>query len=516
MTSNNVQLSPMMGIDATQGAGWYNRLSKGVAGCLAVLAAVCCLAAGPAAAQDMRKAYQDLEKKKQEMAQQAARELTLAKAAAREKAMSIKRDKAALQNAIAGLKAANQNLAGENEGLAKKIIRLREAGEKLSVELAESRAVNKELAGFVNTYAKDLKALLVQSQSSGLARERDRFLAPVINQERFWSMDDLTRMADILFEEISISGQVRMTRGPIIDRQGKDRMADILTLGNFTGIYILHTEAGAVQEMGFLLYSDASQRFFALSKLPSDRLRAQIAAYLDGSSASVPVDMSKGGALRQLVHQLDLAEQVPKGGPIVWPILAILAVALLILLERLFFFARRRVGVEPFMARIRGYVDQEDWDGCHTFLTKQKQRLIPRVLLAALPFRDHSRQDMENALQEAILGEIPAIERFLSTLGMLAAIAPLMGLLGTVTGMINTFHVITYYGAGDPRMMSGGISEALVTTMLGLSVAIPIMLCHTLLSRRVETQISRMEEKAVAFVNLVFKARNECRPGITP
>ena len=140
----------------------------------------------------------------------------------------------------------------------------------------------------------------------------------------------------------------------------------------------------------------------------------------------------------------------------------------------------------------------------------RKKALIPKVLLKALPFKDRSRSDMENALQEAILGEIPAIERFLSTLGMLAAIAPLMGLLGTVTGMINTFHTITYYGTGDPRMMSGGISEALVTTMLGLAVAIPIMLCHTLLSRMVETQISRMEEKAVSFVNMVFKARNEC------
>jgi biopolymer transport protein ExbB len=90
---------------------------------------------------------------------------------------------------------------------------------------------------------------------------------------------------------------------------------------------------------------------------------------------------------------------------------------------------------------------------------------------------------------------------------MLAAIAPLLGLLGTVTGMINTFHVITYYGTGDPRMMSGGISEALVTTMLGLSVAIPIMLCHTLLSGKVENLIGQMEKKAVSFVNTLFKAR---------
>ena len=118
-----------------------------------------------------------------------------------------------------------------------------------------------------------------------------------------------------------------------------------------------------------------------------------------------------------------------------------------------------------------------------------------------------SRDDMENALQEAIINKIPRLESFLSTLGMLAAIAPLLGLLGTVTGMINTFHTITYYGTGDPRMMSGGISEALVTTMLGLTVAIPIMLAHTLLTRKVETEIAMMEEKAVAFVNTIFKTR---------
>jgi biopolymer transport protein ExbB len=121
-----------------------------------------------------------------------------------------------------------------------------------------------------------------------------------------------------------------------------------------------------------------------------------------------------------------------------------------------------------------------------------------------MDFRTKTRTDMENALQEAILREIPPLERFLSTLGMLAAIAPLMGLLGTVTGMINTFHTITFYGTSDPRMMSGGISEALVTTMLGLCVAIPIMLCHTLLSRWVETMIATMEEKGVAMVNAFF------------
>jgi biopolymer transport protein ExbB len=129
------------------------------------------------------------------------------------------------------------------------------------------------------------------------------------------------------------------------------------------------------------------------------------------------------------------------------------------------------------------------------------------VLAAGIGSRQQNREEMENALQEAILREIPPLERFLSTLGMLAAIAPLLGLLGTVTGMINTFHSITMYGTGDPRMMSGGISEALVTTMLGLAVAIPIMFSNTLLTRHVENVIAQMEEKAVSLVNLVYKSR---------
>ena len=102
---------------------------------------------------------------------------------------------------------------------------------------------------------------------------------------------------------------------------------------------------------------------------------------------------------------------------------------------------------------------------------------------------------------------MPRLERFLAILAIFGAIAPLLGLLGTVTGMIDTFRVITLYGTGDPRMMSGGISEALITTELGLAVAIPIMLFHTFLSRRVDHLVGDMEEKAVALTNIIQKDR---------
>jgi biopolymer transport protein ExbB len=149
-----------------------------------------------------------------------------------------------------------------------------------------------------------------------------------------------------------------------------------------------------------------------------------------------------------------------------------------------------------------------DWQGCKSICARYTGKPVARVVAAGLEYCHMQREAMENALQEAILREIPPMERFLSTLGMLAAIAPLLGLLGTVTGMIDTFHVITRHGTGDPRMMSGGISEALVTTMLGLSVAIPIMLSHTLLNRAVDKRIGQMEEKAVALINIVHKIRD--------
>ena len=94
-------------------------------------------------------------------------------------------------------------------------------------------------------------------------------------------------------------------------------------------------------------------------------------------------------------------------------------------------------------------------------------------------------------------------------LAVLGAVAPLLGLLGTITGMIETFRVITVHGAGDPRLMSGGISEALVTTEIGLGVAIPVLLVHTWLKRRADHVIGDMEEQAMHLVNTIDRQRRE-------
>jgi biopolymer transport protein ExbB len=369
-------------------------------------------------------------------------------------------------------------------------------------KLGEASSEIRELVGFVRVSARDLEGNLNQSPQSAFFPDRAEILEAIKNEQKFPNMADIEQMATLLFEEIALSGAVSVRKGTIVDRNGTEVEADILVLGNFTVAY------RHLSEVGFLLYSDTSKRFFALSKLPGYGIQKRIASYMDGQSDYSPLDISRGGALRQLTHQLSMMEQIPQGGPIVWPIMLILILGVLIVLERGVFLYRYGINADKFMQCISESISRSKWDECKTMCMKHETKAIPKIILAGLQARELDRPDMENALQESILREIPRLEKFLSTLGVLAGIAPLLGLLGTVAGMIETFHVITYFGTGDPRMMSGGISEALVTTMLGLSVAIPLMLCHTLLSRRVDTITAQMEEKAVSFVNTVFAHRN--------
>jgi len=452
---------------------------------------------------DMRVSRIEAAEKKAAVLEKAALEKKHAQAEAKAMRQDIIADKKKLEYALSELRKQNLQLETTNRLLETEYAELTLREETLNSDLKEIEGDVRELAGFVRVNARDLEVLLQQSQQSVFVKNRSKALQPLTAQTHFPRMDDIRSMVDLYFDEITLSGEVRIKKGPLINRTGKETTGDILVLGNFSSAYRLPDETG------FLLYSDQSQRFFALSKLPSRRQLNQIRTYMSGQAEAAPIDISRGSALRQFAHKLSLWEQIPRGGPIVWPILGIAVLAGLIILERTVYLLRKNVNAERFANIVCIHAARHEWDECQRLCELKKKKPLARVLSAGLKGHRMSREDLENVLQEAILNEIPRLERFLSTLGMLAAIAPLLGLLGTVTGMINTFHVITYFGTGDPRMMSGGISEALVTTMLGLSVAIPIMLSHTLLSRKVETMIARMEEKSVTLVNTIFKSRGD-------
>lgn len=466
-------------------------------------AAIFLILASSVHAEDMRAKEMEAREKKAALLEKAKLEKESALKEAQESKEQILADREAMISAIAKFKKKRKILEEQNNKLKARMTALTTRQKELLARVREVEGAVRELVGFVRMNAKDLDVLLRQSLQSAFVENRGKALKPIMNQVEFPGMDEIRAMVDLLFDEITRSGEVKIAEGPFVNRSGEEISGKILTLGNFSAAYRI------LEETGFLLYSDTSRGLFALSKLPPNRMVKKINAYMNGESEDVPIDISKGAALRQLTHRLSLVEQIPKGGPIVWPIIAIAVLAFLIVLERVRYLLRTNIDIERFVDTLHGFATRWEWDKCAALCEQERKKSIPKVLLAGINNRNMSREDLENVLQEAILNEIPKLERFLSTLGMLAAIAPLLGLLGTVTGMINTFHVITYYGTGDPRMMSGGISEALVTTMLGLSVAIPIMLSHTLLSRKVENIIAQMEEKAVTFVNTLFKLEKE-------
>jgi biopolymer transport protein ExbB len=456
----------------------------------------------PVYAQDMRQIQVQAREARQALTQKAEAEKKAAEATAAESRARILADRKSLEEAIRPLEARNRQLNENIQALSAEINSLTEKEQELTRQLADTDAVVRELVGVARINAKDIDTLISQNLQTAFLSGDIAFLEAIAGQSRFPDMDAMQAMADLLDAAIQASGEVSLRRGVIVDRAGADIEAEILAIGNFTAAYRIDGE------VGYLNYSPAGRQLFALSRLPSARVQKQIAAYMDGQGASVPLDVSRGGALRQLTHELSLWQQIPKGGPIVWPIVAIFALGVLIAIDRAVFLLRRRLDADALMNRIERLAGEGRWKDCEASCTLLSGKPVARVLRAGLACCHMQREELENALQEAILREIPAMERFLSTLGLLAAIAPLLGLLGTVTGMIDTFHVITQHGTGDPRMMSGGISEALVTTMLGLSVAIPIMLVHTMLSRTVENRIGQMEEKAVALVNIADRYRS--------
>ena len=457
----------------------------------------------PILAQDMRAVQIEAQEARAALAEKAAAEKAAAEKAAAESQARILQDRNALTKAIAELEAANQKLDQQVESLKKESQDLDQHEKALSESLAQTDSMINELVGVIRINAKDVDSLINQNLQTALEENPTLFLETISQNQRFPGMDDVRALADGLRAQIAAAGEVVFRKALIVDRAGREVEADVLLLGPFTAAYRIGSE------VGFCNYSATGRKLYALSRLPDSRMQKQLRRYINGKSDAVPMDISRGGALRQLTHELKLWEQIPKGGPIVWPILIILAVGILIILERVIFLLRKKLDADKLVQTIEAHTTENDWLACEKVCDSHPNIPVARVLKSGLECCQMQREEMENSLQEAILREIPPMERFLSTLGMLAAIAPLLGLLGTVTGMIDTFHVITLHGTGDPRLMSGGISEALVTTMLGLTVAIPLMLSQTLLSRAVDKKIGEMEEKAVALVNVIHKNRGK-------
>lgn len=444
-----------------------------------------------------------------EAARKAAADREAAMKEAREAEARILEDREALVAEVERLEAQQATLESSFDSLTTHVNDLEKEKSRLVALWDERKADFEEIQGNIRFVAREVDGLLRQSMTSAIAPDRIDEVTPILRERYFPDIEDVSTLAIVLLDEARRSGEVHLLRdGSFEGRDGTQQTGTILRLGSFSAAY------RSAQETGFLEYSIQERNFAALAELPPRGMRRQINHYLDGQTDAVPVDFSGGLALRQLTEGVRFTEQIRAGGPIVYPILLIALIALAIIVERSIYLHKVYLNTDRIMGHVSELATRRDWLECEKLVHESKSSKIPviRVLQAGLAARHEHRETMESVLQEAILRELPNLERFLSVLSVLGTIAPLLGLLGTVTGMITTFHVITLHGTGNPRIMSGGISEALVTTMLGLGVAIPIMLLHAVLSRRVHYLVGDMEEKAVALVNTLQREQVRREP----
>ncbi len=201
-----------------------------------------------------------------------------------------------------------------------------------------------------------------------------------------------------------------------------------------------------------------------------------------------------------------MLELIKSGGWMMIPILICSVVSLAIILERFWSLQARKVAPRHLVAQIYHMKKNNRLD-TQAIKTLRAQSPLGRVLAAGLANLNHSREVMKEAIEESGRHVVHHLERYLSTLGTIASISPLLGLLGTVIGMIKVFTVITAQGVGNPSLLAGGISEALVTTAAGLTVAIPSLMAHRYFRRQIDEHVIAMEQEAIKLVEVMHGQR---------
>ncbi len=450
--------------------------------------------AAAAPAQDIREALQKAE------ADRAA--------AGREALQATERilaDQARLVAVVDSLEARQAALEAELRDLASRQQSATQRRDRLAEQWSREELSFRELSGNVRVAARDLESLLRGSPLSATAPDRLDTLEAMLREGYFPDLDDISNLAAASLDELRRSGEVAVREGTFGGRDGRDTTGEIIHFGRFGTVYRND------DELGFLLWNPDGQRLVALPEPAEAGIRRQLSGYLAGETGLAPIDLSGGPALRQIARKPSLLAQLREGGPIVYPLALLALAALLVVVWKVLHLQRIHAGTHRIMEPANAEAAAGRWERAQELVSDAVCRRSPvaRVVRAGLDVRHEAREIQESVLQEAILHELPLLQRGLALLAVSGAVAPLLGLLGTVTGMIETFRVITLHGTGDPKLMSGGISEALVTTEVGLAIAIPVMLAHTWLKRRVDHVIGEMEEQAVHLVNTIDRQRED-------
>ena len=228
------------------------------------------------------------------------------------------------------------------------------------------------------------------------------------------------------------------------------------------------------------------------------------------ATIAIPLDVLQNKAIKNSItdaKELTWTEEFKaffkKGGIVMYPLSLVAIIAFLLFLERFIMLSYRGHLGRRFTKKMDALVAEKKYEDAANLCLK-KETSLAMVLFAVLNKVNDTRENAERSLQEALLREQPKLERRMGLLAAMGTIAPLLGLLGTVTGIITLFTVITEVGTYDARVLAGGISEALVTTEMGLVIAIPVMILHGLLSEKIEKITSELYVQSTSLMNKVF------------
>ncbi len=352
---------------------------------------------------------------------------------------------------------------------------------RLDAELQERLGDLKELFGVVQQATGDARGEFVNSLTQVQFSERVDFLDGLGRKlgqtSELASMEDMERLWAELLNEMVESGKVVTFNTDVITAAGGIENRSVTRVGLFN----------VVSDGKYLDYKAETGKLVELARQPQGRYGETIRNLESAGSdelAGFALDPSRGGVLGALIRVPSLKERIDQGGPVGRVIIGLGIIAILIAIWRL-------VALSTTAAAVSRQAKRPSEPGNNP---------LGRVMKVYQDNQSTDTETLELKLGEQILKETPKLNRMTAFLKIVAVVAPLLGLLGTVTGMIVTFQAITLYGTGDPQLMAGGISTALVTTVLGLCVAIPTVFLHTLVSGQAKRLTQILQEEATGMV----------------
>lgn len=374
------------------------------------------------------------------------------------------------------------NAKKEIDRLQKSVLKKTALSEKLSDELFRSQ----QNFQTINDDTAAIESVLLQSNST----LKPYGIDIVVDKNRYQeSLKNIFEQSDKLIKRLS---SINIENGKFYAQDGSQVEGEIIKIGNIAAYGISGGTSGALVPAGngeMKIYK-APQAAKSAKDIKNADLSAPLNIFIYENSTKEVED----------VKEKTVEDIIDSGGIIGWVIVVLGLIGLILAVLRFFFLLGANSTTSSLAKDTLGKLLEGGVEGALEFL-KPKKGSTARLLKATVRNLNRDREHIEDIVAESILHESSRLDKFGSTILVIAAVAPLLGLLGTVTGMIATFDIITEFGTGDPKLLSGGISIALVTTELGLIVAIPILMIGNLLGGWAEKVKDSMEHSALHLIN---------------